>query len=791
MSTNRVVVTGIGVRCAGAENAVEFWKNVQSGQGAVGVVRGLDLGNSECRVGGQVEDLAHSGVGDIRDRALHLLIAALDEAVRDSAVDLRLVEPSRVGISLGQCQSGFYDDGYAQFLYANADIVASRLGVTGPRIVVSSACTAGSGALAQAAELISRGDADIVIAGGVDQLFGPTWQGFSSLQALGPDGCEAYSRSSGVVLGEGAGILVLESLRHAGDRGAEPLAELVGWGSSADAHHVTAPDPSGRGAQLAMHRALEHAGLTPDDIDYVCGHGTGTQSNDAMEIKALRITFGERAPEVPMSSIKPMIGHTLGAAGAIEAAATVYALRDQLLPPTINFQAPDEPTGLDFVPNVARAARIDHAMSNNYAFGGDNSSLVFSRPGGSRTPREHGSRPVGITGVGALGPIGSGYGQWREALLSGQAGIGPITSFDSEGLRVRSIGELPEMSTRGVATPGIWRQLDNLSRLSLTVARQAWNDAGLRLTTAQRDRTAVILATATGPLQAITRFRDSITAGEPSPVLFPNTVFTAASGHVCRALRVRGPRTTFSSGSIAAVHAIDYATRLVERGDVDHAIVIAAEEVTRLHLTTPGRHNDYLTAGVGRPFQKHSTGANLSSTGVAFVIEPLEQARERGTRVYGRVLGCATGGDALRTVGNGAMADPRGARWRAVLKDALDRAGVTPEEVGYVAAAANGVAELDSLETGVLSHVFGRDVPVSAPKAALGETQGAGAAVGVLAGLIALDTGIAPPTAGLTDPVGSLRIRHVLDGSVGVAKDAIVANAFSLGGSYGAVVVAR
>ncbi|MYS21713.1 3-oxoacyl-[acyl-carrier-protein] synthase II [Streptomyces sp. DvalAA-14] len=792
MTANRVVVTGIGIRCAGADSAAEFWKNVQAGQCAVVEVQGLDIGDSECRVGGQVADLEYSGVGEAGDRTLQLLLAAVTEALADSGVDLDSADRSRVGVALGQCQPGFYEDGYAQFIYANADAVARQLGVTGPRIVISSACTAGAGALVQAAERIACGDSDIVIAGGVDQLLGPTWQGFSSLTALGPEGCEAYSKSSGVVLGEGAGVFVLESLENAEARGAEVLAELTGWGSSADAHHITAADPSGRGAQLAMNRALTHAGLTPADIDYVCGHGTGTQSNDLMEIKALRLIFRDRAPLVPLSSIKPMIGHTLGAAGAIEAAATVYALRDQMLPPTINFKVTDKPPELDFVPNTARRADIDIAMSNNYAFGGDNSSLIFARPGLAREPREPSTREVCITGVGAVGAIGSGYEQWRTALLEGRTGIGPITSFDGTGLRAHSIGELPELSTRGVATPGEWRHLDSLSRLSLTVARQAWTDAALRLTSAQRGNTAVILATATGPLQAITRFRDSLRSGEPSPVVFPNTVFTAASGHVCKALRLRGPRTTFSSGSAAAVQAIEYATRLVARGEVDHAVVLAVEEVVRLHLATPGRHNDYLTPGLGQPFQKQSQGVQLGSAGVAFVIEPVAQARERGARSYGRVLGCAVGGDALGPrAGSRVDADPRGIQWEAVLRGAMAKAGVTPEEIGYVAASANGVPELDSLETGLLSRVFGRDIPVSAPKAAVGETQGAGAAVAILAGLVALDSGVVPPTAGLTDPVGRVRVQHVLDGTVAMTKDAVLANAFALGGSYGAVVVGR
>ncbi|MEV6104760.1 beta-ketoacyl-[acyl-carrier-protein] synthase family protein [Streptomyces sp. NPDC051940] len=787
----RVVVTGIGVRCAGADGTEQFWKRLTAGESAVDTVHGLDLGSAPCRIGGQVADLPYSGVGDERDRVAQLLFAALREAVADAGADLPSYDPSRVGISLGQCQAGFYDDGYAQFLYASADHVAAELGVTGPRTVVSTACTAGAAALGQAAERLLAGETDLMIAGGVDQLFAPTWHGFTSLQALSPDGCRAYSESDGLVLGEGAGILVLEPWERAKARGATVYAELKGWGSSGDAYHITAPDPSGKGAVLAMTRALHRAGFVADDVDYVCGHGTGTPPNDRMETKAHRLMFGERAPGVPLTSIKPVTGHTLGATGAIEAAATVLALREQTLFPTAGFPEGAEPA-LDHVPNTARTGRLDVAVSNNFAFGGDNSSLVFCRPGLGPEPVSRWTDDVVITGVGAVGPIGSGYAEWRDALLAGRHGLGPARGFDAAGLPAAHVGELPALDPRGVASLGDWRQMDTLGRLALTVARQAWTDAGLRLTAAERTGTAVILATATGPLGAIAKFTDSIRAGEPSPVLFPNTVFTSASGHVCKAMRLRGPRSTFSSGSVAAVHAVEYARTLVARGDVEHAIVIGAEELTRLHLSTPGPQQRYMADERALPFQRGSAGINLGSAGVAFILERAGSAARRGARRYGAVLGSAVGGDALPKDARRKELDPRGTQWEAVLHRAVGRAGLTPDDIGYVSAVASGALMLDSLETGVLSRVFGPRIPVSATKAAVGETQGASGAVALLAALVALDTGRIPPTAGLTDPVGAGRVAHVAHGTTAeLGRDAVMANAFSIGGTYGSLVVGR
>jgi 3-oxoacyl-[acyl-carrier-protein] synthase II len=201
-AARRVAVTGIGVRCAGAADAAEFWTNVLAGLVAVGPVEGLPIGDSACRIGGQIKDLPYSGTGDPQDRVAQLLLPVAAEALRHSGIDLGALDPARAGVALGQCQGGFADGEDAHFVYSSADLVAGEFGLVGPRPVLSTACTAGTAALAQAAELISSGEADLMLACGVDELLGPTWVGFASLDALSPAGCEAYSASKGLVLGE-------------------------------------------------------------------------------------------------------------------------------------------------------------------------------------------------------------------------------------------------------------------------------------------------------------------------------------------------------------------------------------------------------------------------------------------------------------------------------------------------------------------------------------------------------------------------------------------------------------
>lgn len=777
-----IAVSGVGIRCAGSDDAVAFWKNIRDGRSTVGPVVGLDIDGCDCQVGGQITTLTAEGDA----RVLQILVGAAEEALTESGLDLAAVDPARVGLCLGQCQGSLADENSAHFMHEDVDALAAYFGVTGPRVVVSTACTAGAAALALAADRIASGEVDVMIAGGVDGLSSFTWRGFTSLQSLSPQGCAAYSRSNGLVLGEGAGIFVLESMDRMLAQGRTPLAELLGWGFSADAHHITAPDPTGRGAVLAMQRAVARAGLELADIDYVCGHGTGTQANDHMEVKALRLAFGDRAPAVPLSSIKPSIGHTLGAAGAIEAAASIFALRDGVLPPTVNFAA-DVSSDLDFVPNVSRPADLEVVMSNNYAFGGNNSSLVFGRPGRpARSAPAAPKRAVWVTGIGLAGGLGMGYEAWREALYEGRTALEPFRTLQPKDSVLTIGAEFPALSPRGVTTPDEWRHLDPLSRLALTVARQAWQDAGLRrLPPAEGTNVALIYGSGTGPLSAIRRFQASVAEGNPSPGHFPNTVYPAAPGHVCKALALRGPTMTFTSGGLAGMHAIEYAAALVERGEVDRALVIAAEELTEWHLEAGGGQRSYLAPDLARPFQRGSKGANLGSAGVALVLEAAEVAQARQARRYGTILATAVGGD----TGASMLPHPRGLRWAAVLSQALDRAGVAAEDVGYVSAAANGAIELDSLETGVMSRVLGRPVAISATKAATGETLGAGAAVSLAAALMAVQTGMAPPTAGLDDPVGAGRVRHVIGGPVSLDGPIALVDAFSLGGNYGGIVV--
>jgi 3-oxoacyl-[acyl-carrier-protein] synthase II len=260
--------------------------------------------------------------------------------------------------------------------------VAQRLGVLGPRVTVSTACSSGALAIAAAAGVVARGEAPVAIALGVDSLCRLTYAGFDALQALDPSPCRPFdAERRGLSLGEGAGAIVLERVDHARARGATIRALLLGTGVSADAHHVTAPHPEGAGAFAALRSALEAANVEPDAVDYVNAHGSGTKHNDEAEVAALRATFGARVARLPISSSKSQLGHCLAAAGALEAVVTVTALAEGILPATVTLQKPDPAWGeLDLVPSAGRRARLGIAVSSSYGFGGHNVTLVLARP---------------------------------------------------------------------------------------------------------------------------------------------------------------------------------------------------------------------------------------------------------------------------------------------------------------------------------------------------------------------------------------------------------------------------
>jgi len=407
----RVVVTGIGLICAVGNTSEEVWKNLLAGQSGVTRITHFDAAQFACQIAAEVKNFDPLNFIEKKElkkmgRFIHLALAASDEALRSSGLQVTPQNATRVGVHIGSGVGGFdvIEREHSNLLNGGprkispffipasivnlaAGHVSIRWGAKGPNEATATACTTSAHSIGDAFKIIARSDADVMIAGGTEAAITPMGiGGFAAMRALSTrnDHPEKASRPwdqdrDGFVVGEGAGILILEELEFARARGAKILAEIIGYGMSADAFHITQPAEGGEGACRVMKNTLADAKVKPEDVDYINAHGTSTPLGDRQETLAIKQAFGEHARKVAVSSTKSMTGHLLGGAGGLEAGVTVLALRDQMLPPTINLDTPDPECDLDYVPNHARKAKVDIALTNSFGFGGTNGCLLFRR----------------------------------------------------------------------------------------------------------------------------------------------------------------------------------------------------------------------------------------------------------------------------------------------------------------------------------------------------------------------------------------------------------------------------
>lgn len=408
---NRVVVTGMGVISPVGNTVEEFWESLLAGKSGIDHIKAFDVSDYPTRIAGEVKNFNPEDWMDKKDvkrtdRFVQFAMAAAKLAMENSGLNMDEVNRDRVGVYIGSGIGGLgtfeeqhrtlMEKGpkrvspfFIPMMIANmgSGQVSIALGAKGPNSSAVTACATGTNSIGDAFKIIQRGEADVMFAGGAEAPIRPTGlAGFCSAKAMSTRNDEPQKASrpfdldrDGFVMGEGSGVLVLESLEHAKKRGATILAEVVGYGMSGDAHHLTMPAPEGEGAARCMKMAIRDAGITPEDIDYINAHGTSTEYNDKFETMAIKASLGDSAYKVAVSSTKSMTGHLLGAAGAVEAIACVLAIRDQVIPPTINYETPDPECDLDYVPNVPRKAKVDVTLSNSLGFGGHNATIVIRK----------------------------------------------------------------------------------------------------------------------------------------------------------------------------------------------------------------------------------------------------------------------------------------------------------------------------------------------------------------------------------------------------------------------------
>jgi 3-oxoacyl-[acyl-carrier-protein] synthase II len=410
MTRRRVVITGMGTVNALASPVGEYWRALCAGRSGVGLIEQFDTSAFKVHFGGEVKNFQPETVLDkytVRrlDRFAQFAMVAAIDAVKDSGLDMNREDPFRCGVNLGSGIGGLneFEEQHARYLAhgpgkispfvipkmianAAAGNISIHYGMQGPNTAISTACASAAQAIGEALRTIQYDDADVMVCGGAEAAMTPMGLGgFISAHSLSQRNHqpEAASRPfdkdrDGFVLSEGAGLVVLEDLDHARRRGANIYGELIGCGNTADAHHITAPHPDGRGSAQAMALAVRDARLNPEDIHYINAHGTSTQLGDEAETRAIKQVFGSHARRLAISSTKSMLGHLLGASGGVELIATVLTIKHSVVHPTINYETPDPACDLDYVPNTAREMRVRRAISNSFGFGGHNCCLVVS-----------------------------------------------------------------------------------------------------------------------------------------------------------------------------------------------------------------------------------------------------------------------------------------------------------------------------------------------------------------------------------------------------------------------------
>lgn len=409
----RVVITGVGPVTPIGTGKETFWNNLIAGKSGVGIITRFDPTDFDVKIAGEVKNFEYADYMDKKegkrmDRVTHFAVAAAKLAVEDAKLDLEKINQVRAGVCVGSGIGGietfveqttkFVEKGPSKIspFFIPMEIpnmpagqISIALGFKGPNTAIVTACATGTNCIGDAFRTIQYGDADIMIAGGTEAAISPVAvAGFANMKALSTNNehpekasCPFDKKREGFVMGEGAGVVVLEELEHAKARGAHIYAEICGYGMTADAYHITAPDPSGEMPAACMQAAVDDASVKPEEVDYINAHGTSTHRNDLNETLAAKKVFGEHAYKMAISSNKSMLGHLLGAAGGVEAIATVLTIQNGVIPPTINYEDVDLEEGLDldYVPNVARKANVDVAISNSFGFGGHNATILFKK----------------------------------------------------------------------------------------------------------------------------------------------------------------------------------------------------------------------------------------------------------------------------------------------------------------------------------------------------------------------------------------------------------------------------
>lgn len=729
----RCVVTGLGMICAIGNDVEETWKNALNSVSGIHKTTSVDTTNCYADLAAEVkcDTLDNIDNPEEKDRASKLCIKATKEALSDAGLS-DFNDDQRVSVIIGSCVGGVISvENYHKNGRNSNDIPKMPIAAIASQVAevchaggivtnVANACAAGTISISYACDLIRAGKADVVIAGGADTFASVPYAGFLSLHALDENGCSPFNRCTGITLGEGAGIVIVESYEHAKARGAKQYCEVLGGSVTSDAHHITAPRDDGLCQIEAINRAIRNSGIKKTDIGYVNGHGTGTAKNDNAEFLSLHTVFDEENPNLSASSTKVMTGHCLGAAGAIEAVFSVKALTTNTVLPTLGYSAEDsekikeKAKNLDFVQNKPRSKELNSVMSNNFAFGGTNASIIFSKQAGDVSSQSAKDKKIAVTGIGIVSPLGNS----KEAYLSSVK-----NGFKPESASIHSTITETDYNELGIKM-AFYRKLDNLSQLQSVSGMRALKDANFTVTEENAKQIGIIVGTSEGALGSTYDFEELIAAGgnaKGSAFKFPHTVYNAAGGYLSICSGIKGYGVTVTSGSVSGLSSIAYSMNVIRDGQEDAMMATGTDENLPI-ITEFFQKLNVAADKVLAPYEG-AKGFVVGDGSTSIILETEDYAKKRNAKIYCYALGYGNGRKNVKfghISGSGEALD-------IAINDALKDANVSLDEIDAVFGFANGFESIDSIEKASYARVFG-DKLSSLPLIQVKERTGEGRA---------------------------------------------------------------
>jgi len=790
---NRCVITGLGMICAIGNSVKETWENALEGTCGIKEVKSVSSEGCYANLAAEVDcnELDNLPKADEMDRASKLCVKAAGEAIEDAKIDLSKDNSTRVSVIMGSCVGGVVsvEDYYANGkpasnipkmpISAIANQVAEIYGAGGVVTNIGNACAAGTISVGYACDLIRQGISDVVLAGGSDAFASVPYAGFLSLSALDTNPCAPFNHCHGITLGEGSGVLVVESYEHAMARGAKIYCEVLGSGVTTDAHHITAPREDGMCQMIAINRAIEHSGLKESDIGYVNAHGTGTAKNDNAEFLSLHTIFDDKNDNLSVSSTKAMVGHCLGAAGAIEAVFAVKALTENEIPATIGYNDEDlevlkEKAGkIDFMPNVSKKKELTNVMSNSFAFGGNNASIIFSKEAGDvKAPVN--DEKIYITGAGVVSTVGNTVDAYIEAVKNNEA---------PESESVTSEVGADDFKALDVKM-AFYRKLDKFSQLQAVSGVAAIKNANLEVTEENAPDIGIVVGTADGPLTTVCNFQMDLTEkgnSAGSAFKFPNTVYNAAGGYLSINSGIKGYNVTVTNGTQSGLQGIAYAMQILRQNRAKVMLATGTDENSEV-MTEFYEKLSLLGKDASEAYTDES-GFTLSDGSTSIVIETASSAKERGANVLAEVAGF---GMAHKSVSFGKITGSGEALDEAISLACKD-AGIEVSDIDGIVGFGGGLAAIDKLELDSYRRVFSEVKPVIAIKNITGEGRAATATLQAVHAALTLNGQLGEMQSAY-EVTADGAIKKTINTS---AMKTLLVTSYGAGGSYTALIVRK